>query len=121
MTKQYLISIIIIEWLLIGVFTVMDILGFYVLYEGVLIPMFYIIGMWGAREQKITAAYYFFFYTLIGSVLMLISIMYIYKISGTTDYPTLMVYEMGDKVQKIVLIGFMASLAVKIPTVPFHI
>jgi NADH-quinone oxidoreductase subunit M len=121
MTKQYLMSLIIIEWLLIGVFTVMDLLGFYVLYEGVLIPMFYIIGVWGAREQKVTAAFYFFFYTLIGSVLMLISIMYIYSITGTTDYPTLMGYELGEKVQKIVFIGFIASLAVKIPTFPFHI
>ena len=99
----------------------MDILGFYVLYEGVLIPMFYIIGIWGAREQKITAAYYFFFYTLLGSVLMLISIMYIYTISGTTDYPTLMEYTLTSEVQKVVFIGFIASLAVKIPTYPFHI
>lgn len=121
MTRQYLISLIVIEWLLIGVFTVMDILGFYVLYEGVLIPMFYIIGIWGAREQKITAAYYFFFYTLLGSVLMLISILYIYTISGTTDYPTLMEYTLTSEVQKIVFLGFIASLAVKIPTYPFHI
>jgi len=54
-------------------------------------------------------------------VLMLISIMYIYSITGTTDYPTLMGYELGEKVQKIVFIGFIASLAVKIPTFPFHI
>lgn len=99
----------------------MDVLGFYVLYEGVLIPMFYIIGVWGAREQKITAAYYFFFYTLLGSVVMLISIMYIYTISGTTDYVTLMGYELEEKVQKLVFLGFIASLAVKIPLYPFHI
>lgn len=121
MTRQYLIMMIVIEWLLIGVFTVMDVLGFYVLYEGVLIPMFYIIGVWGAREQKITAAYYFFFYTLLGSVVMLISIMYIYTISGTTDYVTLMGYELEENVQKIVFIAFIASLAVKIPLYPFHI
>ena len=121
LTRQYLISLIAIEALLIGVFTVMDVLGFYVLYEGVLIPMFYIIGVWGAREQKITAAYYFFFYTLLGSVLMLISIMYIYTISGTTDYTTLMGYELSASVQKVVFLGFLASLAVKIPSFPFHI
>lgn len=121
MTRQYLMLILGIEILLIGVFTVMDVLGFYVLYEGVLIPMFYIIGVWGAREQKITAAYYFFFYTLLGSVVMLISIMYIYTISGTTDYVTLMGYELEEKVQKLVFLAFIASLAVKIPLYPFHI
>ena len=121
MTRQYLMLMIGIEFLLIGVFTVMDVLGFYVLYEGVLIPMFYIIGVWGAREQKITAAYYFFFYTLLGSVVMLISIMYIYTISGTTDYVTLMGYELEEKVQKLVFLAFIASLAVKIPLFPFHI
>lgn len=121
LTRQYLISLIVIEWLLIGVFSVLDILGFYVFYEGVLIPMFYIIGVWGAREQKITAAYYFFIYTLLGSVLMLISIMYIYSISGTTDYTTLMGYELSANVQKVVFLGFVASLAVKIPLFPFHI
>ncbi|MBS1738820.1 MAG: hypothetical protein JSS98_19835 [Bacteroidetes bacterium] len=68
-----------------------------------------------------TAAYYFFFYTLLGSVFMLISIMYIYSISGTTDYPTLMEYTLTSEVQKIVFLGFLASLAVKIPTYPFHI
>ena len=64
--------------LLFGVFTVMDLLGFYILYEGVLIPMFLIIGVWGARKEKITAAYYFFFYTFVGSIIMLLSIIYLY-------------------------------------------
>ncbi|MBS1758368.1 MAG: hypothetical protein JSU03_13950 [Bacteroidetes bacterium] len=68
-----------------------------------------------------TAAYYFFFYTLLGSVLMLISIMYIYTISGTTDYSVLMTYTLTSEVQKVVFIGFVASLAVKIPLYPFHI
>jgi len=121
LTRQYLISLILIEWLLISVFTVLDILGFYIFYEGVLIPMFYIIGVWGAREQKITAAYYFFFYTLLGSVLMLLSIMYIYTLTGTTDLPTLLAYEFSDNVQLIVFLAFFASLAVKLPSFPFHI
>ena len=119
--RQFYSTILIIEWLLIGVFTVMDVLGFYVFYEGVLIPMYFLIGIWGAREQKITAAYYFFFYTLLGSVLMLISIMYVYTITGTTDYPTLLEYELSPKVQKVIFLGFIASLAVKIPSFPFHI
>lgn len=121
LTRQYLMMMILIEAILLGVFTVMDILGFYILYEAVLIPMFFIIGVYGAREQKITAAYYFFFYTLLGSVIMLISIMYIYTISGTTDYVTLMGYIMSEEVQKLVFIGFIASLGVKMPLYPFHI
>lgn len=121
MRKEFLISLISIEILLIGVFTVLDLLGFYILFEGVLIPMFLIIGVWGAREQKITAAYYFFFYTLIGSVLMLLSIFYLYYITGTTDYQTLLGLQLDPQVQNILFLGFFASLAVKIPKFPFHI
>ena len=121
LTRQFLISILVIEFLLICVFTVMDVLGFYVFYEGVLIPMFLLIGVWGAREQKITAAYYLFFYTLLGSVLMLVSIMYIYSITGTTDYTTLLGYNIREKEQILIFIGFFSSLAVKLPSFPFHI
>jgi NADH-quinone oxidoreductase subunit M len=121
MRKEFFISLLSIEILLIGVFTVLDLLGFYILFEGVLIPMFLIIGVWGAREQKITAAYYFFFYTLIGSVLMLLSIFYIYYITGTTDYQTLLGYKFDPSIQNILFLGFFASLAVKIPKFPFHI
>lgn len=64
---------------------------------------------------------YFFFYTLIGSVLMLVSIIYIYTISGTTDYITLTTMELGVEVEKILFLGFMASLAVKVPMYPFHV
>lgn len=121
LSKLYYASLLFIEWLLIGVFSVMDVLGFYIFYEGVLIPMFFIIGVWGAREQKITAAYYFFFYTLLGSILMLISILYVYSISGTTDYTSLLEFPLKENVQKVIFLGFLASLAVKIPSFPFHI
>lgn len=104
-----------------GVFTVLDLLGFYVFFEGVLIPMFLIIGVWGARELKITASYYFFFYTLVGSVLMLLSIFYIYYITGTTDFLVLLNYHIDVDMQKIIFLCFFASLAVKIPMFPFHI
>ena len=118
---EYYVSLLVVEILLIGVFSVLDILGFYTFYEGVLIPVFYLIGVWGIRKQKITAAMYFFFYTLIGSVLMLISIIYIYTITGTTDYQTITTMELGVEVEKILFLGFMASLAVKIPMYPFHV
>jgi NADH:ubiquinone oxidoreductase subunit 4 (subunit M) len=74
------------EFFLIGVFCVLDLLLFYIFFESVLIPMFLIIGVWGSRERKIRAAYFFFLYTLLGSVLMLLSILYVYYQIGTTDY-----------------------------------
>ena len=89
--------------------------------------MFLIIGVWGAREQKITAAYYFFFYTLVGSVLMLLSIFFIYSTYGTTDFLSLVNYfglqgvGPSHDVQKLLFLAFFASFAVKIPTFPFHI
>jgi NADH:ubiquinone oxidoreductase subunit 4 (subunit M) len=83
--------------------------------------MYLIIGVWGARQEKVTAAYYFFFYTLIGSVLMLLSIFYIYTLTGTTDYITLLGVQFNPEVQNILFLGFFASLAVKIPKYPFHI
>lgn len=90
-------------------------------YEGILIPVFYIIGVWGSRKQKITAAMYFFFYTLIGSVLMLVSIIYLYTVTGTTDYITLMTMEVPLSVEKLLFLGLMASFVVKIPMFPFHV
>jgi len=119
--KQYYACIIIIEIILIGVFSILDILGFYVLYEAVLIPMFLIIGIWGARKEKITAAYYFFFYTLVGSIIMLLSIVYLYTIAGTTDYMTLLNTYIPEDSQKWIFLGLFASFAVKIPKFPFHI
>ena len=121
LNKLYLLCFIGLEILLIGVFTILDILGFYILFEGVLIPMYLIIGIWGSRKEKVTAAYYFFFYTLIGSVLMLLGILYIYSVTGTTDYLLLLGFELDETVQKILFLSFFASLAVKIPKFPFHI
>jgi proton-translocating NADH-quinone oxidoreductase chain M len=119
--KEYLLCFIGMELLFIGVFSILDLLGFYIFFEAVLIPMFLIIGVWGAREEKIRASYYFFFYTLVGSVLMLLSIFYIYYITGSTDYLTVLNYEIDFETQKILFLCFFASLAVKIPKFPFHI
>lgn len=119
--KTFLLSFLALDILLIGVFTVLDLFGFYILFEAVLIPMFLIIGIYGSRVQKIEAAYYFFFYTLIGSILMLLAILYIYSISGTTDYLTLLEFQIDPYVQKFLFLAFFASLAVKIPKFPFHI
>lgn len=107
--------------LLIGVFSVMDIIGFYILFEAILIPMFLIIGIWGSREEKVKAAFYFFFYTLIGSLLMLLSIFKIYSLVGTTNYLNLISVELPSSLQFWLFLGFFASLSVKIPMIPFHI
>lgn len=119
--KEFLISMFFILILLIGVFTIMDIIGFYILFEAILIPMFIVIGIWGSREEKVKAAFYFFFYTLIGSLLMLISIFKLYSITGTTNYLNLIIIELPSHLQFWMFIGFFCSLSVKIPMIPFHI
>jgi len=119
--KEFLLSLYVILILLIGVFSILDLLGFYILFEAILIPMFLIIGIWGSREEKVKAAFYFFFYTLIGSLLMLISIFKIYSIIGSTNYQNLLFLQLPNNLQFYLFIGFFASLAVKIPMIPFHI
>ena len=119
--KEFLIALFSVLIFLMGVFTIMDLLGFYILFETILIPMFLIIGIWGSREEKVKAAYYFFFYTLIGSLLMLISIFKIYSLTGSTNYHVLLNLEIPTNLQYWLFIGFFASLAVKIPMFPVHI
>ena len=121
LVKEFIICLLGMELLLIGVFSTLDLLIFYVLFESILIPMFLIIGVWGARAEKIKAAYYFFFYTLVGSILMLLSIAVIYRITGTTDYLSLTNIQIDSNIQIWLFIGFFLSLAVKIPMIPFHI
>jgi len=83
--------------------------------------MFILIGVWGSRDRKIRAAYLFFFYTLVGSVLMLAGILYIYSQVGTTDYETLLLFKFSDLEQKILWFSFFMSFAAKVPMLPFHI
>jgi proton-translocating NADH-quinone oxidoreductase chain M len=119
--KEYLIAFLIMESFLIGVFSVLDLLIFYILFESVLIPMFLIIGIWGSRERKIRASYFFFLYTLLGSVLMLLGIFYIYFVAGTTDYETLLTISLTSLEQKFLWLMFFASFATKVPMLPMHI
>ena len=119
--KEYYISLFLVEFILIGVFSILDLLGFYILYEAILLPMFYVIGIWGSRKQKITASMYFFFYTLVGSILMLISIIYIYYLTGTTSLLVLNSFDLSLELEKILFLGFMSSLIVKVPMYPFHV
>uniref|UniRef100_T1FLC8 NADH-ubiquinone oxidoreductase chain 4 n=1 Tax=Helobdella robusta TaxID=6412 RepID=T1FLC8_HELRO len=90
-------------------------------FESVLIPMFLIIGIWGARERKIHAAYQFFLYTLLGSLFMLLAILVIYFEVGSTDYQVLAVADISETRQRILWLGFFLSFAVKVPMIPFHI
>lgn len=119
--KFYLIAFLLLEFFLIGVFCVLDLLLFYIFFESVLIPMYLIIGFWGSRERKIRAAYFFFLYTLLGSVLMLLAVLYIYYQIGTTDFETLLTISLTLKEQKILWLAFFASFATKVPMVPVHI
>lgn len=119
--KEYVIAFLVIETLLISVFIVLDLLLFYIFFESILIPMFLVIGIWGARERKIHAAYQFFIYTLLGSVLMLLGIMVIYFQVGTTDVQILLTSSFSEEKQKLLWLAFFASFAVKVPMVPVHI
>ena len=119
--KEYMIAFLVMESLLVIVFCILDLLLFYVFFESVLIPMFLIVGVWGSRERKIRAAYMLFLYTLIGSVLMLLAILLMYSIAGTTDYQVLLTTPFNESLQKLLWIAFFASFAVKVPMVPVRI
>jgi proton-translocating NADH-quinone oxidoreductase chain M len=119
--KEYCICFLLLETLVNTVFTVLDVLLFYVFFESVLIPMFVIIGIYGSRERKIRAAYQFFLYTLFGSLVMLLAILLIYFQNGSTDLQVLYTTEFSEKRQILLWLAFFASFAVKVPMVPFHI
>ena len=117
--KEFLIAILILETLMIGVFCSLDLVIFYLFFEGGLIPMFLIIGIWGGN-RRVYSAFKFFLFTLVGSVLMLVAIIAIYWISGTTDVEKL--YELGiqEEYQKLLWLAFFSSFAVKTPMWPVH-
>jgi proton-translocating NADH-quinone oxidoreductase chain M len=119
--KEYFLCFLALDILLILVFSVGDIFLFYIFFESILIPMFLIIGIWGSRERKIRAVYLFFFYTLIGSLFMLLAILYIYNIAGTTNYEAILRINFSIEEQKWLWLAFFLSLASKIPLFPFHV
>jgi len=119
--KEYCIAFLLLETCMLAVFCMLDLLLFYVFFESVLLPMFLIIGVWGSRARKIRAAYQFFLYTLIGSVLMLLALLLIYFQVGTTDLQVLFVSEFSERRQLLLWLAFFASFAVKVPMVPMHI
>ena len=119
--KEYLIIFLILDFFLVGTFCSLDILLFYIFFESILIPMFLLVGIWGSRNRKILAAYYFFFYTLSGSILMLISILYIHSQAGTTNYELLLTFFFTKTEQKFLWFTFFLAFASKIPMMPFHL
>jgi NADH-quinone oxidoreductase subunit M len=116
---EYMASFLMMQALMIGVFTAQDLLLFYIFFEGGLIPMYLIIGIWGGAE-RIKASYKFFLYTLAGSVLMLIAMLAMILTAGTTSIPALMEYDFAPNLQWWLWLAFFASFAVKMPMWPVH-
>ena len=116
---EYMAAFMLMEALMVGVFAAQDLFLFYVFFEGGLIPMYLIIGVWGGAE-RIKASYKFFLYTLLGSVLMLIAMIYMVATSGTTSIPALIAYNFPPEVQQWLWLAFLASFAVKLPMWPVH-
>jgi len=116
---EYMAAFLFMEVLMIGVFAAQDLLLFYIFFEAGLIPMYLIIGIWGG-DNRIYASYKFFLYTLLGSVLMLIAMLWMIGTAGTTDIPTLMNYDFPVKAQSLLWLAFAASFAVKMPMWPVH-
>jgi len=119
--KEFLISFLLLNFFLISTFCILDLLFFYVFFESILVPMFLIVGVWGSRERKVLAAYYFFIYTLLGSVLMLLSILYVYYQVGSTNYEILLTFNFSNLEQKCIWFAWFFAFASKVPMVPLHL
>ena len=117
--KEFLIAILLMETLMLGVFCSLDLVIFYLFFEGGLIPMFLIIGIWGG-PKRVYSAFKFFLFTLLGSVLMLIAIISIYWITGTTDVIKLLDFKIPQEYQYLLWLAFFSSFAVKMPMWPVH-
>ena len=117
--KEYMVAFLALETLMIGVFTALDLILFYVFFEAGLIPMFLIIGVWGG-QRRVYAAFKFFLYTLLGSVLMLLAMMAMYWEAGTTSIPDLLAHPFPPSMQTWLWLAFLASFAVKLPMWPVH-
>ena len=116
---DYMIAFLVLETLVIGVFTALDLFLFYIFFEGTLVPMFIIIGVWGGAN-RIYAAYKFFLYTLLGSVLMLLAMLWMWHTAGTTSIPELKTFAFAPEAQTLLWLAFFASFAVKMPMWPVH-
>jgi proton-translocating NADH-quinone oxidoreductase chain M len=119
--KESILNLIIINFFLLLIFSSLDLLIFYVFFEAILIPMYLLIGIWGSRERKIRAVYLFFFYTLFGSLFMLIGLIYIYSILGSLSLEIVLAHPFTFSEQILLWLAFFLSFASKVPLFPFHI
>jgi len=119
--KEYAISLLVIELFLLIIFSILDLFLFYIFFEAILIPMYLTIGVWGSRQRKIRAVYLFFFYTLCGSIFMLLGILYIYSLTGSLNLEYLLTWQFTETEQLFLWLAFFFSFASKIPMFPFHI
>ena len=117
--KEYMITFLVLETMMVGVFSSLDFVLFYLFFEGTLIPMFLLIGVWGG-PRRVYSAFKFFLFTLFGSVLLLLAILAMYYVAGTTDIPTLMATDFPVDMQYWLWLGLFASFAVKVPMWPVH-
>src|SRR5271163_2923334 len=117
--REYMMAFLLLETLMVGTFSALDLVLFYLFFEGGLIPMFLIIGVWGG-PRRVYASFKFFLYTFLGSVLMLLAIMAMYSEAGTTDIPTLLHHAFPRTLQTWAWLAFLASFAVKMPMWPVH-
>jgi len=117
--REYMIAFLVLETMMVGTFCALDFVVFYMFFEGVLIPMFLIIGVWGG-PRRVYSAFKFFLYTLLGSVLMLLAILAIYFATGTTDITEALAYNFPSHLQNWLWLAFFASFAVKLPMWPVH-
>ncbi len=117
--KEYMIAFLVLDAMMVGMFCALDLFLFYVFFEGVLIPMFLIIGVWGG-PRRVYASFKFFLYTFAGSVLMLIAMLTMYTDAGTADIPTLLTHSFSPGLQNWLWLAFFASFAVKVPMWPVH-
>ena len=117
--KEYMVTFLLMETMLVGTFCALDLILFYLFFEGVLIPMFLIIGVWGG-PRRVYSAFKFFLYTLAGSVLMLVALLTLYLDAGTTDIPALLQHDLPTGLQQWLWLACFAAFAVKLPMWPVH-
>lgn len=119
--SSFVICLLLISFILFNIFCSLDLIFFYIFFESILIPMFILIGVWGSRQRKIHAVYQFFFYTLIGSLFMLLGIMFVFSSINSTDIRILYTTNFSFYRQCILWISFFLAFCVKVPLFPFHI
>ena len=117
--REYMIAFLVLETMMVGMFAAADAIIFYVFFEGVLIPMYLIIGVWGG-PRRVYAAFKFFLYTLAGSVLMLLALLAMWSMVGSTDFDSLMAFDFPRSMQTWLFLAFLASFSVKVPMWPVH-